>query len=295
MKEKSTIVLVDDERNILTSLRMALENEGYKVRTYNDGVSALDALTEEPADHGDSTVLRFRTAPRGAAATAQQVAKQMVFAWAPAWLHTPLPTEPGLAAVLTPSGEVGSRRTRARDELGATARNTALLRGSLVHRLLQSLPDIQPERRTGAAQRFLVHSGRELGAEHDVLIAQVMTLLEDARFKPLFAPGSRAEVPIVGRLALPRGPLIVSGQIDRLAVTGDAVLIADYKTDRPAPRRPEDVPRGYLRQLALYRAVLAGIYPARAVRAVLVWTDVPDLMELPAEILDPEIARLTPL
>ena len=47
MKEKSTIALVDDERNILTSLRMALEAEGYKVRTYGDGVSALEALTEE--------------------------------------------------------------------------------------------------------------------------------------------------------------------------------------------------------------------------------------------------------
>ncbi len=52
MKEKSTVVLVDDERNILTSLRMALEAEGYKVRTYNDGVAALEALTEEPADIG---------------------------------------------------------------------------------------------------------------------------------------------------------------------------------------------------------------------------------------------------
>jgi len=52
MKEKSTIVLVDDERNILTSLRMALEAEGYKVRTYNDGVAALEALTEEPAELG---------------------------------------------------------------------------------------------------------------------------------------------------------------------------------------------------------------------------------------------------
>ncbi|MEI9902110.1 MAG: response regulator transcription factor [Hyphomicrobium sp.] len=52
MKEKSTIALVDDERNILTSLRMALEAEGYKVRTYNDGVSALEALTEDPADLG---------------------------------------------------------------------------------------------------------------------------------------------------------------------------------------------------------------------------------------------------
>jgi two-component system response regulator ChvI len=51
-KEKSTIVLVDDERNILTSLRMALEAEGFKVRTYNDGVAALEALTEEPGDLG---------------------------------------------------------------------------------------------------------------------------------------------------------------------------------------------------------------------------------------------------
>ena len=41
MKEKSTIALVDDERNILTSLGMALEAEGYKVRTYSDGASAL--------------------------------------------------------------------------------------------------------------------------------------------------------------------------------------------------------------------------------------------------------------
>jgi two-component system response regulator ChvI len=52
MKEKSTIALVDDERNILTSLGMALEAEGYKVRTYSDGAAALEALTEDPADLG---------------------------------------------------------------------------------------------------------------------------------------------------------------------------------------------------------------------------------------------------
>jgi two-component system response regulator ChvI len=52
MKEKSTIVLVDDERNILTSLRTALEAEGFKVRTYNDGAEAFEALSEDPADLG---------------------------------------------------------------------------------------------------------------------------------------------------------------------------------------------------------------------------------------------------
>jgi len=52
MKEKSTIVLVDDERNILTSVRAALEAEGYNVRTYNDGAEALEALSNDPADMG---------------------------------------------------------------------------------------------------------------------------------------------------------------------------------------------------------------------------------------------------
>ena len=52
MKEKSTIALVEDERTILTTLRMALEAEGYKVRTYNDGSAALEALLEDPADLG---------------------------------------------------------------------------------------------------------------------------------------------------------------------------------------------------------------------------------------------------
>ncbi len=52
MKEKSTIALVDDERNILQSLGMALEAEGYKVRTYSDGTAALESLNEDPADLG---------------------------------------------------------------------------------------------------------------------------------------------------------------------------------------------------------------------------------------------------
>jgi len=50
MKISSTIALVDDDRNILKSLRMALEGEGYKVMTYNDGVAALEGLTETPPD-----------------------------------------------------------------------------------------------------------------------------------------------------------------------------------------------------------------------------------------------------
>ena len=45
-----TIALVDDDRNILTSISMALEREGYKVQTYIDGQSALVGLSRNPPD-----------------------------------------------------------------------------------------------------------------------------------------------------------------------------------------------------------------------------------------------------
>ncbi|MCK5040939.1 MAG: response regulator transcription factor [Sphingomonadales bacterium] len=48
----TTIALVDDDRNILTSVTIALEAEGFQVRTYSDGVSALEALSQNPADLG---------------------------------------------------------------------------------------------------------------------------------------------------------------------------------------------------------------------------------------------------
>ena len=45
-----TIALVDDDRNILTSISIALEAEGYRINTYTDGVSALDGFRTKPPD-----------------------------------------------------------------------------------------------------------------------------------------------------------------------------------------------------------------------------------------------------
>ena len=46
----ATITLVDDDKNILTSVSIALEAEGYKVATHTNGHSALDAITEQAPD-----------------------------------------------------------------------------------------------------------------------------------------------------------------------------------------------------------------------------------------------------
>ena len=45
-----TIALVDDDRNLLTSVQMALEKEGFKVQTYIDGENALVGLSRTPPD-----------------------------------------------------------------------------------------------------------------------------------------------------------------------------------------------------------------------------------------------------
>ena len=179
-------------------------------------------------------------------------------------------------------------------ELSIELDREALARGRIVHRLLQALPEIAPERRAEAAERHLARVGQAFTPDaRAAILAEVLAVLDDPAFAPLWATGSRAEVPIVGRLVRDRAPpLVVSGQVDRLAVTVEAVLIADYKTNRPAPRRLEDVPRSYVAQLALYRAVLQKLYPGREVRAALVWTDIPDLLAVPNTALEAALMTL---
>ena len=70
------------------------------------------------------------------------------------------------------------------------------------------------------------------------------------------------------------------------------MLIADYKSDRSVPARIEDIPQDYIRQLALYRAVLRLLYPNHRVRAALVWTAGPAMTELPDAALDRAMSRL---
>ena len=48
--QTQTIALIDDDRNILTSISIALEKEGFKVQTYIDGESALIGLSRTPPD-----------------------------------------------------------------------------------------------------------------------------------------------------------------------------------------------------------------------------------------------------
>jgi ATP-dependent helicase/nuclease subunit A len=163
-----------------------------------------------------------------------------------------------------------------------------------VHRLLQSLPELPPGRRRDAASAYLARNAPGWSqTERGELAEKVIALIADSRFAAVFAQGSRAEVAIVGRLALPgRPPSLVSGQIDRLVVTPNEVLIVDFKTNHAPPKSAAEAPQAYVRQLALYRAVLSRLYPQRAIRAALLWTETADLMEISVPALDAQLASL---
>jgi ATP-dependent helicase/nuclease subunit A len=248
---------------------------------------------EEQADDGASQVLRYRKQPDAGGGATDKPAEAAAAAVAvPGWLNRMVEAAPPRAAPLKPSGFVDD--PEATQQPGAReARRRAILRGNIVHRLMQSLPDIPPERRAEAARRYIERQDTDFTEPELVgIVDSVSAMLTDPRFAELFAPGSRAEVPIIGRI----GDRAVAGVVDRLVVAPGAVLIADYKTNRPAPLSLTETQtryQGYIVQLSLYRAVLMRLYPGRPVRAALVWTALPGLAEIPAETLDAGLAGLT--
>ena len=140
-------------------------------------------------------------------------------------------------------------------------------RGRLVHRLLEILPRYQPAQRAAAARAYLTHHE---GAVDAGIVAQVMAVMADETLAPLFGAGALAEAPIGGFLTRHDGSrLALSGQIDRLVETDEAVLLVDFKTGTP----PDDRSGGhYQRQMAAYEALMRAAKPGKTIRCALVWT-----------------------
>jgi ATP-dependent helicase/nuclease subunit A len=255
---------------------------------------ANSGLQEEAIETDDGQIKRYTRAEDGAHATGAAASTATTAQALPSWLRTPLPAQARGASLLRPSQANGDTAHRVKSTEAIAQRTKALQQGTLVHRLLQSLPDLQPARRRDAALAHLFRNAPGWSAaEREALAGKVIGLFADTRFAAVFAGGSRAEVAIVGRLALAGRPAaLVSGQIDRLVVTPNEVLIVDFKTNHAPPKAAAEAPQAYVRQLALYRAVLSRLYPQHTIRAALLWTETADLMEISAPALDAELLSL---
>jgi ATP-dependent helicase/nuclease subunit A len=248
------------------TLRAAIDSHPDKrIETREDGIEIV-AVERAPAEI--ESARETGLAPRAAAL-------------APAWaLGRAAPGEPDPPKPLVPSREGDAP---AADSPLAGARAAALKRGILVHRLLQTLPDLPAAARAPAAERFLARPGHGLDAGTRIEIArETLALFAHPDFAEAWSGEGLAEAAIVARV----GGRALSGRIDRVVVRDDAIYVLDYKTNRPPPENIDDVPAIYLRQLAAYRAALAPLYPGRPIRAALIWTFGPRLQEIPAALLD---------
>ena len=204
----------------------------------------------------------------------------------PAWAWQKL-AEEAPSGSLAPSALPGEQETPAaaprpaQDPLGLRFR-----RGRLVHALLQSLPEHPEAGWEELSRRFLARRAPGLSAEQqEATLQEVLDLLRQGWMREALGPGSLAEAPLAGEV---NGRLI-AGQVDRLKVEPDRVLVLDYKTNRPPPEHVADVASLYLRQMAAYRTLLRAAFPGRVVECALVWTYGARFMELPDAVLDPHV------
>jgi len=210
----------------------------------------------------------------------------------PDWLSIPARSDPPLPKPLTPSGACALIDEALKEQRHPAFEKTedgspfALQVGNTIHRLLEILPDIPEPDRMQAAEAHVASTGVEWpeATRRDIL-RKVQTILSTDPFKEFFQTDSKAEVPVIGGLETCSGLRLLSGQIDRLVLYPDRVLILDYKTNRNIPRDPETYPMEYVTQLALYRHLIRKIYPSHRVECALLWTNGPELAFLTDEAL----------
>ncbi len=257
-------------------------------RAVERGFARLGGVQEGFADWGDLVrVACPQTEPpdrAGRQATSRDAAP--LPGWLgrpPAWQCSPVPVEPDRPQPLAPSRPEGVELgpvPSAASPFGGRADRFA--RGRLVHALLQYLPDLPREQWERAAGTWLARPGHDLpDGEAERIVAEALGILNHPELAGLFAPGSRAEVPLSGVV----GASVVGGLVDRMVVLPDRVVVADYKTNRRPPARVEDTPVLYRRQMAAYRDVLRQVFPGRQISCVLVWTHTGQVTVLPDHLL----------
>jgi len=229
-----------------------------------------DPVWGEAAQWGEKAAGQAASADGGVAASADL----------PQWARTPIGPEPRPPRPLAPSSageERGADPPLPPEALAAAAR-----RGVLIHALLERLPDVAAAEREERGRAWLERQAGELATgERNEMLAAALAVLEHPDHAAIFGPDALAEVPLAATV----DGQVVAGFADRLLITPEEVTVVDFKTARRPPASLDDIPQSTLAQMGAYAAALAEIYPGRTIRAAVLYTQTPQLIEIPPEIL----------
>jgi ATP-dependent helicase/nuclease subunit A len=238
-------------------------------------------ITKQKVGYSQEEVLRWRTPefPPLAMERAQEHRAQEV---PPDWLAQTWSDSATATTRLRPSHlpRAITREAPPREEGGKT-------RGILLHRLLQSLPELAAADREAAALRYLAQSAPDLSEDARIKLGrEALNVIAHPDCAEIFGPDSRAEPELIAHIRDGDREIEIPARLDRLIVTKDSVIFADFKSDARVPTSLAEIPEQYLRQLAAYRAALAAAFPGRKLRALLIFTATPRVFEVPVESLE---------
>jgi len=168
----------------------------------------------------------------------------------------------------------------------------AIERGIVIHKILQYLPDIPQQERPHFVERMINRVPYLWNDEQKQHIAKdILSVISFPQLKEFFDQEGKSEVAIMGRVTIRGAVKPVSGQIDRIRITDDKVLIGDYKTG-PVPSDTKTHAPGYIAQMALYRALVKPLYPDKSVEVFLIYTQGPKIFKVDDLILDQAMVNL---
>ena len=192
----------------------------------------------------------------------------------PAWATSPAPPEARPPRPLAPSAVAEDREAALPP---GPAQRAAAERGTLIHQLLERLPEVASAQRREAALRWLERSaGVDDDTRREEIAGVACALIANPDYAAWFGPGSLGEAPIAATLGDGR---VVAGTVDRLLVEEDRVSVVDFKTGR-VPAGMGDIPSSHRAQMLAYAEALRVIFPGRAIRAALLYTGAPALFEI---------------
>jgi len=191
----------------------------------------------------------------------------------PPFATTPAPKEPTPSNPLAPS-KLDDEFDTIISPLVAID-NKRYERGTVIHKLLQYLPDVELSKRENMAIQIAKNSELTDEQQKDA-IANAFKVMQE--FTDIFEAPSMAEVSVSGVV----NDRVISGQIDRLIIKDNTVVIIDFKTNRIFS---DKVSKKYEKQMGLYAKLLAKIYPEKEIKTYLLWTEFPKMIEVNYELV----------
>ncbi|WP_435257076.1 double-strand break repair helicase AddA [Thioclava sp. FR2] len=210
----------------------------------------------------------------------QRTSSEKVLPVFPVWYSSVAPEIARDLPPVSPSDLGGAKALPGEGEETEVAKR----RGTVLHALLEHLPAHDPATWPEVA-RAIVPEDMDVA----LFLAEAAGVLGDPALAFLFDPDSQAEAVVTGP-ALGR---TILGQVDRLVIKPDLVLVVDFKSNRVIPERVDQVPDGILRQMGAYAHVLAQVYPGRRVETAILWTAGPSYMPLDPDIVTAALGRAT--